>query len=43
MTIAFGMLQGDFIVANDAVVEVSDVECSVEADLQVDRTEPWVF
>lgn len=40
--IAAGVVEGDFVVADDAVVEVGDVERAVRGDAEVDGAEPWV-
>ena len=36
------MIEGDFVVSDDFVVEVCDVESAIGTELQVDRSEPRV-
>src|SRR5688572_22040592 len=38
--VAAGMRQRDFVVADDPIVEVEDVERAVRCDLQIDGAEP---
>ena len=36
------MVEAHLVVANDAVVKIGDVQCSVRAELQIDRPEPRI-
>ncbi len=40
--VALGMVERNLVVADDAVVKVGDVKCSVGTKLQIDRAEPGV-
>ena len=42
MTIASRMLEIDFVMSNDGIVEIANIECSVRTELQVDRMKPPV-
>ena len=42
-SIAIRMVEWNFVVADDGVVKVGDVQTAVWSELQVHRSEPWIF
>jgi len=37
------MGQGDFVMADDRVVKVGNVQCAIGAELYIDRAKPAIF